>query len=107
MGEACEAGRLEALTVVGALAIAVAVRAPTLDQPLLEAHSFRQTQTAYTALVFHEQGIDLLHPKMPVLGAPFEVPFEFPLFQAGASLVMDAGVRPDVALRLSGLACFL
>ena len=30
-----------------------------------------------------------MHPKMPVLGEPFEVPFEFPLFQAAASLVMD------------------
>ena len=35
---------------------------------------FRQTQTAYTARIYHEQGIDLLHPKLPVLGEPFEVP---------------------------------
>ncbi len=85
----------------------VVVVVTTLGQPLLERHAFRQTQTAYTARIFHEQGIDLIHPKMPVLGEPFEVPFEFPLFQAAASLVMDVGVRDDVAMRLTGLTCFL
>ena len=78
--------RLGELAVVVAVPLAVYVAlviAPTLGRPLLERHSFRQTQTALTARIFHEQGIDLLHPKLPVLGAPFEVPFEFPLFQAG------------------------
>ena len=92
-----------------ALALTVFVLAVvrTLDQPLLEAHGFRQTQTAYTARIFHQDGIDLLHPKLPVLGEPFEAPFEFPLFQAAASVVMDAGVDDDVAMRLTGLVCFL
>ena len=89
------------------LAAYVLVVANTLGQPLLERHRFRQTQTAYTARVFHEQGIDLLHPKLPVFGEPFEVPFEFPLFQAAASVVMDTGVGEDLAMRLTGLACFL
>lgn len=80
---------------------------PSLDQELVEHHSFRQTQTAWTALIFHQQGIDLFHPKVPVFGPPFDVPFEFPLFQALASLVMDVGVAPDVAMRVTGLATFL
>src|SRR5262249_58709242 len=67
---------------------------------------FRQTQTAYLALLFHQNGIDLFHAKLPVLGPPFEIPLEFPLFQAAASLVMDAGVAPDLALRLTALCCF-
>jgi hypothetical protein len=94
--------------LVGAVAIAVAlvIHIPSLGQPLLEAHSFRQTQTAFTALIYHENGIDLLHPKLPILGAPWEIPFEFPLFQALASLVMDAGVSPDVAMRVTALAAF-
>ncbi len=98
---------VEAAVVVVAMAAFAIVVAPTLDQPLLERHSFRQTQTAYTARIFHEEGIDLLHPKLPVLGEPFEVPFEFPLFQAAAALVMDAGVDDDLAMRLTGLLCFL
>lgn len=98
---------VEIVVVVGALAAFVVAVAPTTGQPLVEAHDFRQTQTAYTARIFHEDGIDLLHPKLPVLGEPFEVPFELPLFQAAAALVMDAGVRDDTALRLTGLGCFV
>lgn len=80
---------------------------PSLHQPLLEHHSFRQTQTAWTALIFHEQGIDLFHPKIPVFGPPYDVPFEFPLFQAIAALVMNVGVEPDLAMRVTGLATVL
>ena len=80
---------------------------PTLGAPLVDRHPFRQTQTAFTARIFHEDGIDLLHPKLPILGAPWEVPFEFPAFQAVASLVMDVGVPEDTALRATGLASFL
>ena len=89
------------------LVAAVAVRLPTLGQPLLEAHGFRQTQTAYTAVLYRDEGLSLLHPELPVLGAPFEVPFEFPAFQALASLVMQLGVSADVAMRVTALACFL
>jgi hypothetical protein len=98
---------VEAACVAAVLVAFVLVVLPTLGQPLLERHGFRQTQTAYTARIYHEQGIDLIHPKLPVLGEPFEVPFEFPLFQAAASVVMDAGVRDDVAMRTTGLLCFL
>ncbi len=80
---------------------------PSMSQRLLEHHSFRQTQTAWTALIFHEQGIDLFHPKVPVFGPPWDLPFEFPLFQALAALVMNAGVAPDLAMRATGLATFL
>jgi hypothetical protein len=95
------------MCVATVLAAFILVVAPTLGQPLLKRHAFRQTQTAYTARIYHEQGMDIVHPKLPVLGEPFEVPFEFPLFQAAASLVMDAGVRDDVAMRSTGLVCFL
>ena len=89
------------------LVAAVLIHLPTLGAPLLDRHPFRQTQTAFTARIFHEQGIDLLHPKLPILGPPWEVPFEFPLFQAAAAVVMDAGVPEDTALRLTGLASFI
>jgi hypothetical protein len=102
------AGRTAEVAFVALVLIAFVVAVtPTLGQPLLGYHGFRQTQTAYTARIYHDQGIDLLHPKLPVLGEPFEAPFEFPLFQAAASVVMDAGVDDDPAMRLTGLACFL
>jgi len=99
--------RWEAAAVLALLLLAVVVRLPTLGQPLVEHHEFRQTQTAYTALLFHEDGVDLLHPKLPVLGEPFEAPFEFPLFQAVAAAAMSWGLSPDVAMRTSALACFV
>jgi hypothetical protein len=91
---------------VVAIVLAVAIHLPTLDQPLLDKHAFRQTQTAYTARIFGTDGIDLLHSKLPVLGPPWEVPFEFPLYQAAAAVVMDAGVPEDRALRSTALAWF-
>jgi len=89
------------------MVLATAVRLPTMSQQLLEHHGFRQTQTAYTAVIFHEQGVNLLHPQLPVFGAPFEVPFEFPLFQALAAGVMSWGLSADAAMRTTALACFL
>jgi Dolichyl-phosphate-mannose-protein mannosyltransferase len=89
------------------LLAALVVHLPTLGAPLVERHAFRQTQTAFTARIYHEQGIDLLHPMLPVFGPPWEVPFEFPLFQAVAAGVMDVGVPEDAALRLTGLASFI
>jgi hypothetical protein len=89
------------------LLAAFVIHLPTVTAPVLDRHPFRQTQTAFTARVFHEEGIDLLHPKLPILGPPWEVPFEFPLFQAAAAVVMDVGVPEDTALRLTGLASFI
>ena len=44
------------------------MRLTTLSQPLVEAHSFRQTQTAYTALLYHREGINLLQTPLPIFG---------------------------------------
>jgi len=80
---------------------------PTLGQSLLESHAFRQTQTAYTALLFAESGIDLLRPPLPVLGPPGIIPQEFPVFQAVGSVLMSSGVPSDQAMRGTGLAAFV
>lgn len=97
------------LLVVGCVAViaSFAIRIKTLAQPLIEAHAFRQTQTAYTALIYHRQGIDLLQTPLPVLGPPWVVPFEFPLFQAIAALVMNTGVPTEIALRSTSLFFFV
>ena len=87
--------------------IATVPRALTLAQPLVEAHEFRQTQTAYTAVIYHRLGVDLLQTPLPVLGAPWVVPYEFPLFQALAAIVMDVGVPTEVALRTTSLGFFI
>lgn len=79
---------------------------PSLGQPLLESHAYRQTQTAFTAVLYAERGIDMLRPPLPVLGPPGILPLEFPLFQAMGSLIIDAGVTADLAMRLTGTLCF-
>ena len=89
------------------LAVYVIGVAPSLGQTLLETHAHRQTQTAYTAVLYAENCIDLLRPPLPVLGPPGSIPQEFPIFQALGSLVMELGVPADLAMRLVGLATFL
>jgi hypothetical protein len=84
----------------------MALRLTTLGEPLTDAHTFRQTQTAYTAVVYHREGINLLQSPLPTLGPPWVIPFEFPLFQGIAAAVMDLGVPPDFALRLTSFVFF-
>jgi len=80
---------------------------PSLGQSLLESHAHRQTQTAYTAVLYAERGIDLLRPPLPVLGPPGIIPQEFPLFQAVGALIMGTGISTDASMRIVGLASFL
>jgi len=98
--------RRPSAAVAAIIAIAVLVRLPSLGQPLIEHHTWRQTQTAYTAVVYADEGIDLFHPRLPVVGPPFEAPFEFPAFQAVAALLIDAGLPADAAGRALALCCF-
>jgi hypothetical protein len=85
----------------------VIVRLQNLVSPLLEAHAFRQTQTAFTVWGFLREGVSWFHAQLPVYGPPWEVPFEFPLFQATAALVARV-TRLDVdpACRLTNLLFF-
>ena len=103
------AGTEKQFFAIGGVAVVVSfmLRAATLAQPLVEAHAFRQTQTAYTAVIYHRQGIDLFQTPLPILGPPWVVPLEFPLFQAIAALVMDVGVPAEIALRGTSLFFFL
>ena len=95
------------LAAVGLLALAGIAKLPTLTQPLTENFAWRQTQTAWTAVIYHQEGIDLLNPKVPVHGPPWLFGFEFPLFQALGAVLMDVGLPPDLAMRTLGLTTFL
>ena len=53
----------------------------TINQPLIDQHAFRQTQTALSAL-FMQPGLDgFFNYQTPAIGSPWSVPFEVPLFQ--------------------------
>ena len=92
---------------VGLMGLYVIGVLPSIGQSLLESHAFRQTQTAYTAVLYAERGIDLLRPPLPILGPPGIIPLEFPLFQAAGALLMGTGLEADLVMRLTGLAAFL
>ena len=100
-------GVRETGVIVAMLAVGLLVRLPNLNAPLLAISSFRQTETAYPALIYHQQGINLLFPQLPVLGKPWQVPFEFPLFQAMAAVLMNLGGAADWAMRVSSVICFV
>ncbi|WP_139230433.1 MULTISPECIES: glycosyltransferase family 39 protein [unclassified Pseudomonas] len=55
-------------------------------QPVLEQYGFRQTQTALTSLWFVKEGFKLAY-ETPVAGAPWSIPFEFPIYQFLVSLI--------------------
>lgn len=82
------------------------VRLRGVDRPLNEIHGFRQTQTAFTVREYMRSGIDLAHTPLPVLGPPWDVPFEFPLFQSIAAVAGQLGTDAATASRLTGLFFF-
>lgn len=71
-----------------------------LDQPLFDAHAFRQTQTAISAFWLLRDGWHWRY-ETPTVGFPWAIPFEFPLYQAVvAGLVKLSGMSLDAAGRL-------
>lgn len=83
-------------------------RLQTLSQPLVERHDFRQTQTAFQTLTLARGEGSLLHPKLPIFGSPWELPFEFPLFQWIASWIYRvSNLSLDSANRVTSLVFFI
>ncbi|MBF0488111.1 MAG: glycosyltransferase family 39 protein [Nitrospirae bacterium] len=101
-------GGLTAEIVFIALVICSAlVRVVNIASPILEEHAFRQTQTAITIWTFVKEGISFFSYQTPVFGPPWQTPFEFPLFQAAAALIVKVGISNiDVAARLANIIFF-
>jgi hypothetical protein len=71
--------------------------------PILDAHAFRQTQTALSSYWFVQEGFKLDYIT-PVLGPPWEIPLEFPLYQwIAAALHQLTGYGLDQCGRLVSL----
>ena len=74
--------------------------------PILDAHAFRQTQTALSSYWFVQEGFKLDYIT-PVLGPPWEIPLEFPLYQwIAAALHQLTGYGLDQCGRLVSLLFF-
>jgi 4-amino-4-deoxy-L-arabinose transferase-like glycosyltransferase len=70
-----------------------------LDSPALDHYNFRQTQTALSAYWLWHDGFSLVY-NTPVVGAPWAIPFEFPLYQWMVAFLRLLGVPIDVGGRL-------
>lgn len=102
-----------ASTLSGALVLlillALVIRLPNVTRPILEPYSFRQTQTAFPIRHLAESGrFDLWQTYLPVLGPPWELSFELPLYQNLAGMVARGGATVEAAGRLlSILSCLV
>ena len=73
----------------------------------LPGHEFRQAQTALTAYHVKQTHDFSLDYATPVLGKPWAIPFEFPLYQWSVVVVSDrSGLGLIKAGRIVSLACF-
>lgn len=52
-----------------------------INQPLIDIHAFRQTQTALSSYWMVQEGWSLAY-QTPVVGYPWSIPFEFPIYQS-------------------------
>lgn len=82
-------------------------QATRLQNTLNEHFGFRQTQTAMGIRSAATSGISFLHLKIPVLGPPYEIPMEFPLFQNLAGAISRfSGTASSTAGRFLSLLSF-
>ena len=89
------------------LASAWYLAASPLSAPLTDSHGFRQTQTAISVWQMLIHGMRLAHYQTPVLGRPWALPMEFPLYQlAVTALIRVSGLPIETAGRLVSLGCY-
>ncbi len=73
---------------------------------ILDMYGFRQSQTAISVFYLLKEGFRLDYIT-PVLGAPWSIPLEFPIYQyVVATLVRVSNMHLDQAGRLINLICF-
>lgn len=99
--------RFTAFGHVALLAIPIVANAlvtfERFNTELLGMGAFRQTQTAISIWAMREGG-DWFAYQTPVLGAPWTVPFELPLYQWLAALVSMTGLGIEQSMRVVSLA---
>ena len=96
----------ENCTFLLAIAYFLLINLINISNPILERHSFRQTQTAIsTYYLLHDFHFAYI---TPVLGEPESIPFEFPIYQGIVAAISKAfNLNLDVVGRLVSLSFFL
>ena len=98
------------ITAASALAVAILFSLywllVGLSNPLLDLYEFRQTQTAISVFWMQQEGFTFNYAT-PVLGYPWQIPFEFPVYQSFVYLVALTPIPLDAAGRLVNYLFFL
>lgn len=98
----------EMVSVAGFLLLAFALRLRNLDSPISGSYTFRNTQTAWGIRSVVEGHLSPFSIETPVLGPPWRIPFEFPLFQLFAGVFARfSGMSIEASGRLSSLLFFI
>jgi 4-amino-4-deoxy-L-arabinose transferase-like glycosyltransferase len=80
----------------------------SLDQPLLEVHPGRQVDTALIARAFLHEGLDILQPRLPVVGVnPGYLAAEFQLYPYLVAVLYRVFGLHEMIGRLLSLSCAL
>lgn len=77
-----------------------------LHHPALDQYAFRQTQTALSAYWLAKDGFRFAY-ETPVLGAPWSIPYEFPLYEELVALASKLGPSIDASGRLVSFAFYI
>ena len=77
------------------------------NEPLTDAHPFRQTQTAISAYWLVGHPFEMLSYETPVVGPPWPIPFEFPVYQGCVAALVTVFHTPlDQTARFVSLFYF-
>lgn len=77
-----------------------------LDHSISDMHGFRQTQTAITSYYFIHDGFQIDY-MTPVLGYPWKIPFEFPIYQMIVSFISKfTHLNLEITGRLVSISAF-
>lgn len=100
------------LTISGILLLSFLIRLYNIDDPIVEWYGPRQAHTAITVQTWIHEGLDMIHYQVPILGEPWRIPYEFPVYQGSAYIMYKILRRVhitqnlDVAMRLTSVIWF-
>lgn len=98
----------EQLTLTSLLVAAILVRFRNLETPISGSYTFRNTQTAWGIRSVANGALSPFSIETPVLGPPWKIPFEFPLYQMIAGLLSRVtGYSTELSGRLTSLTFFI
>ena len=84
---------------------AVSIFVIWINNPILDQFGFRQTQTAISSYYIMKDGLSLSYAT-PVLGFPWAIPFEFPIYQTLTAALASFGIGIDSAGRIISFSFF-